>query len=127
MDSSSNKTRIDKFIWAVRIYKTRSLSREACNGGKIKVNGTSVKPSKMTSIDDNITVQRGFIKHHYKVKKITDKRLPASQVKDFIIDKTPKSEKIKQSINKTIPIQTREKGAGRPTKKERRKMDELKW
>ena len=127
MESSSNKIRIDKFLWAVRIFKTRALSRESCSGGKVKLNGSSAKPSKMLSANDILTVQRGYIKHRYKVLNLADKRLPASKVKHFILDQTPKSELIKHKVNQSIPIQTREKGSGRPTKKERRKMEKTKW
>ena len=117
MESSSNKTRIDKFLWAVRIFKTRTLSRESCNGGKVKLNGSSAKPSKILCINDILTIQRGYIKYNYKIINIADKRLPASKVKNFIIDQTPKSELIKHKVNQSIPIGTREKGSGRPTKK----------
>ena len=127
MESSSNKIRIDKFLWAVRIFKTRAISRAFCNGGKVKLNGSSTKPSKMLSVNDILTVQRGYVKHQYKIINLVDKRLPASKVKHFIIDQTPKSELIKHNINQSIPIQIREKGSGRPTKKERRKMDKNKW
>tara|TARA_B100000214_G_C23669218_1_gene491100 strand:+ start:254 stop:637 length:384 start_codon:yes stop_codon:yes gene_type:complete len=127
MEPSSNKTRIDKFLWAVRIFKTRALSRESCNGGKVKLNGSSAKPSKMLYINDILTIQRGYIKYSYKILNIIDKRLPASKVKNFILDQTPKSELIKHKVNQNIPIETRKKGSGRPTKKERRKMERTKW
>lgn len=121
------KIRIDKWLWAVRVYKTRTLASEACNSGKVKINGKSVKPSHSVVIGIEITVQKKLIKHRFKVLGLIEKRVSAKIASESIEDLTPESETIKLSIAKHQPVAYRERGKGRPTKKERRKMDKLKW
>lgn len=120
-----NNTRIDKWIWSVRIFKTRSMSTEACLGGKVKINGTTVKASKMVRQGDIIQIRKGMIKFEYKVLKITEKRMGAKIVADYMEDITPKEELAKLITTHTNLSHMREKGKGRPTKKERRDMNKL--
>ena len=123
--AEKNTTRIDKWLWAVRIYKTRSIATEACAGGKVKIDGNTVKASRMVRKGDIIQVRKRVIKYEYKVLKIAEKRMGAKLVPDFLEDITPEEELDKLESTPKQPIQTREKGQGRPTKKERRVMDKV--
>lgn len=121
----SAKIRIDKWLWAIRIFKTRSLANDACQSGKIKINDNRIKPSRAIQIGDRITVQKNFIKHEYKVTGIIEKRVSATIAQQNYIDQTPEEEKIKQESKLFSPQYTREKGTGRPTKKDRREFDKM--
>ena len=123
--AEKHTTRIDKWLFAVRIYKTRVLATEACAGGKVKIDGTAVKASRNIQPNDIIQVQKGVVKYVYKVKKIAEKRMGAKLVVEFMQDVTPEEELAKLKSSQKQPIQTREKGQGRPTKKERRIMDKF--
>ena len=123
--AEKNTTRIDKWLWAVRIYKTRSIATEACAGGKVKIDGNTVKASRMVRKGDIIQVRKRVIKYEYKVLKIAEKRMGAKLVPDFLEDITPEEELDKLESAHKQPLQTREKGQGRPTKKERRVMDKV--
>ena len=120
-----HNTRIDKWLWAVRIFKTRAIATKACSGGKVKIDVTAVKASRKIQAGDVIQVRKGVIKFMYKVLKIAEKRMGAKLVPDFLEDMTPEEELAKLKSAKKQPIQTREKGQGRPTKRERRKIDQL--
>ena len=121
----SVKIRIDKWLWAIRIYKTRSLASDACQSGKVKINNGRVKPSKIIQIGDMITVQKGFIKFDYEVSGIIEKRVSATIAQQNYVDHTPEEELIKQKSNLFSTQYQREKGQGRPTKKDRRVLDKL--
>ena len=112
-----NRLRIDKWLWAVRIFKTRRLAVDACNAGKIKIDGKSVKPSKDIFIDDIIDVQKGIIKHKYKVLDLLEKRVSAKLVNKYMEDLTPEKELINQKAVRESAFFS-PKGDGRPTKKE---------
>ena len=120
-----NTTRIDKWLWAVRIFKTRSLATLACTGGKVKIKGHTVKSSRMILTGDIIQVRKGVVKYEYKVIKIAEKRMGAKIVLDFIQNLTSEKELAKLKTAKVMPTQKWENGKGRPTKKERRMMDKL--
>ena len=123
--AEKNTTRIDKWLWAVRIYKTRSIATQACAGGTVKIDGNTVKASRMVRKGDIIQVRKRVIKYEYKVLKIAEKRMGAKLVPDFLEDITPEEELDKLESAHQHPLQTREKGQGRPTKKERRVMDKV--
>ena len=123
--AEKNTTRIDKWLWAVRIYKTRSIATEACVGGKVKIDGNKIKASHIVRKGDFIQVRKEVIKYDYKVLKIAEKRMGAKFVPDFLEDITPEEELDKLESAHQHPLQTREKGQGRPTKKERRVMDKV--
>ena len=120
-----NATRIDKWLWAVWIFKTRSLSTEACNGAKIKIGKKTVKASRIIRPGDIIQARKGIVKYEYKVLNIAEKRMGAKMVQDFLQDLTPDNELAKLETSKNITYHTRKKGKGRPTKKERRNMDKF--
>ncbi|MFC2113845.1 RNA-binding S4 domain-containing protein [Bacteroidota bacterium] len=118
------KIRLDKFLWAVRIYKTRKLSAEACDGGKVKVNGRSVKASQKVNIQDEIYVNKEQIQYIYSVKQLLSKRIGAPLVKDYIDDLTPQEELAEKKLMMKSAFY-RPRGLGRPTKKDRRQIDGL--
>ena len=119
------EVRIDKYLWAIRAFKTRTEAADACKGGKVKINGGDIKPSRDVKIGDTITVRKGAILFTYKVKEILDKRVGASLVDNYADNLTPQEELDKMRA----PVETfflkRERGSGRPTKKERRELDNL--
>ena len=115
--------RIDKFLWAVRLYKTRALATEACRGGHIAVNGQAVKPAREIRPGDVITAQQGILTRTVKVKEPIERRVGPKIVDQYIEDQTPAAEYLKVLQQKQAPVAKREKGAGRPTKKDRREME----
>lgn len=124
--SENNSLRIDKFLWAVRIYKTRSLATEACSGGKVKFNGKSIKPSRQVKPGEVFSVTQRFITRTFKVLNLVEKRISAKLLPDYIEDLTPKEELDKLKTERFTSYIQRYKGSGRPTKKERRLMDKVK-
>ena len=123
--AEKHTTRIDKWLWAVRIFKTREMATKACARGKIKIDGTAVKASRNIQQSDIIQVRKGVVKYLYKVLKIAEKRMGAKIVLDFIQNLTSEKELAKLKTAKVMPTQKWENGKGRPTKKERRMMDKL--
>jgi ribosome-associated heat shock protein Hsp15 len=115
--------RIDKFLWAVRIYKTRSLATNACSGGKVKIEGKSVKPSRHISPGEIFTVTQRYITRTYRVTSLVEKRVSAKILSRYIEDLTPQEELDKLKTERFSSYIQRYKGAGRPTKKERRLID----
>jgi len=116
--------RVDKWLWAVRIFKTRNQASEACKKGRILIREQPVKPSRVLRINDIIQVKRPPVVYSFKVTGLLAKRLSARLVKDYIEDITPELELEKLKVRETFFI-SRDKGSGRPTKKERRTMDKL--
>ena len=117
--------RIDKFLWSVRIYKTRSLSAKACIAGKVKLNENSIKPSKAVVTGNTISVKKGPVEFKYKVNALLKSRVGAKLVENYIENITPKAELEKLEMIRLRYNLHREKGLGRPTKKDRREMDNL--
>ncbi len=116
--------RIDKWLWAVRIYKTRALATDACKANRITVNGSPVKPSREVKIGDIIAVRKPPVTFTHRVLELVNNRQPAKDVPRYMEDITPQSEKDKLKQNITIFV-SRDRGTGRPTKKERREIDQL--
>ena len=120
-----DSVRVDKYLWAIRVYKTRSEAAEACRTGKVSVNGSVAKSSKEIKKGDTIDIRKGAIHYQYIVESPVDKRQGASLVANFARNTTPQSELDKlKAPNETFFLK-RERGAGRPTKKERREIDRL--
>jgi len=119
------KIRIDKWLWVVRIYKTRSQASNACKGGKVKIDKKKMKPSRILEGNEIIIVQKKIIKETFKVIDSNKSRLNPKIKNNFVINLTPDEEYLKIKINNNYSI-IREKGLGRPTKKERRMMDKSK-
>jgi ribosome-associated heat shock protein Hsp15 len=117
--------RIDKFLWAVRLFKTRSLAADACKSGKILINGYSVKSSRLLSVNDVFNLRRNPVTYTYRVKGILSSRVGPKLVENYLEDLTAPEELLKLEIEQQMPIIKRDRGTGRPTKKERRDIDKL--
>ena len=121
----AEEVRIDKYLWAIRVFKTRSDAAEACRTGKVAVGGANAKSSKTIKAGDIISVRKGPIKFEYLVVCPVDKRQGAQLVPNYATNITPQSELDKLvAPNETIFLK-RDRGAGRPTKRERREIDSL--
>ena len=120
------KLRLDKFIWAIRISKTRGLAHEAISKGKIKMNFKDVKPSYQHQENDIITLHRNSAVFSYKVIALTDKRIGAKLVHDFIKNITPQEEIDKFEQYLLSQKSYRINGDGKPSKKDRRDLEEFK-
>lgn len=118
--------RIDKYLWAVRIYKTRSIAAEECKKGKIKVNGVEAKPSRELKAGDRLEVKKQPLIFSYEVKDFPNSRIGAPLVSRYVEDHTPPEELLKYEIARMHSFEVRDRGVGRPTKKERRTLDKLK-
>ncbi len=121
-----NTIRIDKFLWSVRIYKTRSIASEECRKGRIIINDVQVKPSRIIVKNEIIYVKKPPVIFSYRVIEPIENRVSAKLTEQFIEDITPEAEKTKLNIRDSIGIIHRDKGMGRPTKKERRQIDRIK-
>ena len=117
--------RIDKFLWAVRVFKTRSEATDACKGNKVKVEGTNAKPSKMIKVGEIIVVRKAAIFYTFKVLKLTENRLGAKLVPEFVENLTPQAELDKLKAPVETLVLKRDRGTGRPTKRDRRQMEEM--
>lgn len=124
MESEVN-VRIDKYLWAVRLFKTRSLASEACRSGKILMNGYPVKPSRIINLNDIFTLRSNPIVFTYKVKELLSNRIGPKLVETYLENLTPPEELSKLELNTFSPLIKRDRGTGRPTKKERREIDNL--
>ena len=120
------KVRIDKWLWAVRIFKTRSLASEAIKSGKVKFDGSNVKTSKEVKIGDVYEITIGQLRKTIQVKAILENRVSAKRVEDYLIDLTSEEEYTRV---KTLSqnVEYRDRGAGRPTKRDRREIEEFKY
>lgn len=119
------EVRIDKYLWSIRVYKTRSEATDACKGGKVRINGADTKPSKTVKPGDTIVARKGAVVYTYRVIQLVDKRQGAKFVPTYAENLTPPEELAKLRA----PVETfflkRDRGAGRPTKKDRRQMEDL--
>jgi len=122
----SEGIRIDKWLWSVRAFKTRSQATNACKLGKVKIAETNVKPSREIKLNEEISIQVNHITRTLKVIGLLDKRVGAKLVPEYMEDLTTSEEYDKEKIKREINYEYRDRGLGRPTKKERRLIDRLK-
>ena len=115
-----NETRIDKWLWAVRLYKTRTLAADACRNGDVLINAQRVKPSRDVHVAEILTAKTGSVQRRVKVLGFPPSRVGAKLVPQFLEDLTPPSEYEKPREFTPAPQFTWSKGMGRPTKKSRR-------
>ena len=120
-----DEPRIDKYLWAIRVFKTRSEATEACKGGKVKVAGIPAKPSRAIQAGEVIQVRKGIVTYTYKVLRPLENRVGAKLVPDYAENLTPEAELEKLKAPVESFFVTRDRGAGRPTKKDRRAMEQL--
>ena len=119
------KLRIDKYLWAIRAFKTRSVSTEACKAVRVKLNGQNLKASHIVKIAEVYTVQKGSDKKVIEVTGLLERRVDAKTAVNFYKDITPLEDTIAYKSMFHTSNLSRDKGAGRPTKKDRREIDDL--
>ena len=121
----ADSVRIDKYLWAIRVFKTRGEATDACKGNKVRVGGSPAKPSKEVKPGEVIEIQKGTVRYSYRVIRLLENRVGAQLVPDYAENLTPQSELDKLRA----PVETffirRDRGSGRPTKKDRRAMEHL--
>ena len=117
--------RLDKWLWAVRIYKTRSDAADGCRNNKVLVNGAYSKPSREVKPGDTITVKKMPVVYTYKVIAPVSSRQPAKNVAEYVENITPQEELGKLTVPRLTVFVQRDRGTGRPTKRERREIDGL--
>ena len=117
--------RLDKYLWAIRVFKTRSEAADAWNGNKVKLNGVNAKASRPVKPGGGIEVRKHSARFSYTVLKLGESRMGAQLVGDCALNTTPESEIEKLRAPRETIILQRDKGSGRPTKKARRALDAL--
>lgn len=111
--------RVDKWLWAVRIYKTRSAATAACRGGHVKINGALAKASSTVSVGDSVEAMAS-VKRTLEVTRLIEKRVGAPVAATCLVDHTPPADDVQDAV-----VAPRDRGAGRPTKKDRRALERL--
>jgi len=117
--------RVDKWLWAVRIFKTRSLATEACRKGHVSIGDSTLKSSKMVQVGEIIKVRKVPITISLKILALAEKRMSAKLISDFVEDVTPAEEMELLEMQKNMRWKARDRGTGRPTKKDRRELDDF--
>ena len=120
-----NEVRIDKWLWAVRVFKTRTVASDACKKGRVLIDNVSVKPSRMIRVGDIVQVRKPPVTFSFKVLDLSDKRMGAKLVPQFMENVTPPEQYEILELNKISGFVDRQRGTGRPTKKERRDLDQF--
>ncbi|MEO7176264.1 MAG: RNA-binding S4 domain-containing protein [Saprospiraceae bacterium] len=120
--------RVDKWLWCIRFYKSRTLATEACKSGRVKLNAISVKPSFLLKGNETLQIGKNGFQFHIKVEQLIDKRVGAPIAITCYTDLTPEEEKNKFQawFKGKAAAEFRERGSGRPTKRERRDIDDFK-
>ncbi|HEK19143.1 MULTISPECIES: RNA-binding S4 domain-containing protein [unclassified Mucilaginibacter] len=121
-----DKLRIDKYLWAIRIFKTRTLAADACKAGRVKLDGNNMKPSHEVKIGEIYTVSKGIEKKVVKVTGMLENRVEAKTAINFYEDVTPEEDTMAFKSMFHAPVLKRDRGTGRPTKRDRREIDGLK-
>ena len=124
--AEKEKLRIDKYLWAIRAFKTRTLAADACKAGRFKLNGNNIKPSHEVHIDEIYQITKGADRKTIKVTGLLETRVDAKKAVGFYEDITPVEQTQAFKTMFHAPMLSRDRGAGRPTKKDRREIDDLK-
>ena len=117
--------RLDKWLWSVRVYKTRAEAAAVCRNGRVQVNGLDAKPGRNVHVGETVTARVGMIERTLKVVGIPRSRVAAKLLPEFVADLTPAAEYEKAKQANLEHLLARERGQGRPTKKDRREMGRL--
>ena len=117
--------RVDKYLWAMRIYKTRSIATDACKCGRVKMNGVEIKPSRAFHVGDVFTVRKGPITYTYRILQLASNRLGAKMVPEYLQDITPREQLELLELARYAAQSGRDRGTGRPTKKDRRDIEQF--
>lgn len=123
---SEEAIRIDKYLWAVRIYKTRSIATEACRSGRVKMGAQVLKPSHEVKVGEIYSLSIDQLHRMVEVKALLGKRVGAQLVQNYLIDRTPQEEYERIQMVRQFGFESRGRGLGRPTKRDRRSIDEFK-
>lgn len=117
--------RVDKWLWAMRVFKTRTIATEACKKGRVIIDGVAVKPSRVIKVGDVVQVRKPPVTYSFRVKALTQNRLGARLVPDYLENVTPRSELDLLEVVKVSGFIDRRKGLGRPTKREGRELSKF--
>ena len=120
-----SEARIDKWLWAARIFKTRTIAAEACKKGRISINGAQIKPSRMVKPGDIINVKKSPITYSFKVLQAIEKRVGAKRIPEIMENVTSPEQYELLEMSKISGFIDRARGTGRPTKKDRRSLDDF--
>lgn len=120
-----DSVRLDKYLWAIRVFKTRSEASDACNGNKVKIGGVNAKPAKAVKVGDTLEIRKGPVLLTYRILALSESRMGAQLVPQYAENLTPESELDKMHAPRETIVLQRDRGTGRPTKKDRRQLDEL--
>ena len=120
-----NEARIDKWMWAARIFKTRTIAAEACKKGRVCINGAQAKAARMVKPGDVIQVRKPPVTYSFKVLQAIEKRVGAKLIPEVLEDVTPKEQRDILELSRISGFVNRAKGTGRPTKKDRRELEDF--
>ncbi len=121
----NEEARIDKWLWAARIFKTRTIAADACKNGRVAVNGTNVKPSRMVKVGDEVSVRKPPVTFTFRILKAIEQRVGAKLLPEIYENITPQDQYELLEMNRISGFVDRARGTGRPTKKDRRAMDDF--
>ena len=121
--SNPNEARLDKWLWAARIYKTRTLAADACKNGRIAINGTQAKPSRSVKVGDEVSVRKAPVTYTFRVLQTIEKRVGAKLIPEILENITPPKQYEVLEMSRISGFVDRARGTGRPTKKDRRALD----
>ena len=119
----SSEARIDKWLWAARIFKTRTIAADACKNGRVAVNGVNVKPSRTVKVGDVVSVRKPPVTFSFRLLKPIEQRVGAKLLPDIYENVTPQDQYDLLEMNRISGFVNRARGTGRPTKRDRRQMD----
>lgn len=119
------EVRVDKWLWAVRVFKTRSIATNACKMNRVSINGQLAKPSRLIKVGDTIGVRKPPIEFSFKVLQVLNNRVGAKLVPEYMENVTPREQYEIIELQRISGFVDRAKGLGRPTKKERRDLDQF--
>ena len=120
-----NEARVDKWLWAARIFKTRSMAAAACKKGQVSINGAQLKPSRTVKVGDIVNVRKPPVTYSFKIKQAIEKRVGAKLIPEILENVTAPEQYELLEMNRISGFVNRAKGTGRPTKKERRDLEEF--
>ena len=120
-----DEVRVDKWLWAVRVFKTRTVASDACKKGRVMIDRVAVKPSRNVRVGEVVEVRKPPITFSFKVLELADKRMGAKMVPQYMENVTPSDQYELLELNKISGFVDRQRGTGRPTKKERRDMEQF--
>ncbi len=121
----NTEARLDKWLWAARIFKTRTLASDACKNGRVTINGAQVKPSRTVKPGDEVGVRKPPVTYTFRVRQAIEKRVGARLLPDVLENITPPEQLAALELSRISGFVGRAKGTGRPTKKDRRALEEF--